>query len=457
MDLAELIRPQLELLPPTGALWVGYSGGLDSAVLLHLLAQQPELKPRLKAIHVHHGLSLNADAWLQHCQQQCELWQVPFQAEKVQLTNMKDGVEQAARTARYSAYKKYCQAGDSLLLAQHADDQLETFFMRLLRGAGLSGLTAMAAQRSLSKTEGNLTNNSTDNISLLRPLLGISRAQLEQYAQLEQLTWVEDESNQDSKFERNWWRNELLPIIWQKFPQRKNSVLRSIQQLQQDHLLLTELLQPKIDQACSAWNWPHCLPVALSLSELKNLPEHYWPYIMRGWLQKNGLMQPSQQWLSQLFSAVVNAQADAKSVLTIADWQVMRHKNFIFIVCLQACEELKVKEKAINLVVNQSYSWAGGIIRARKGSSISGENRLGLATGGYTLTTAKAVRGQKLTVKGRPSKTVKALLQEANIPAVLRENWPVLLHHQELVAIIGVAQAEHKLVDDGLVLYYTKS
>lgn len=447
MNLAELIRPQLELLPPTGTLWVGFSGGLDSAVLLHLLTQQPELKPRLKAIHVHHGLSSNADAWLQHCQQQCDAWQVPFQAEKVQLTDRKDGVEQAARTARYSAYKKHCQAGDSLLLAQHADDQLETFFMRLLRGAGLSGLTAMATQRSLSKTEINLTNNSTDTISLLRPLLGISRAQLEQYAQTEQLTWVEDESNQDSKFERNWWRNELLPIIWQKFPQRKNSVLRSIQQLQQDQRVLTELLQPKIDQVCTAWNWPHCLPVALSLSELNDQPEHYWPYLVRAWLQKNNLMQPSQQWLVQLLKDVVNAQDDATPVLVIGDWQVMRHKHTLFIVHSQINDDSKVTARTINLGSEQDYSWAGGVIQSKN-------SMYGLTAGEYTLTSAQAVRSQKLTMKGRPAKTVKALLQEASVPAILRKNWPVLLHQQELVAIIDVAQAEHTLVAQGLVLYY---
>lgn len=441
MNLAELIRPQLELLPPTGTLWVGFSGGLDSTVLVHLLVQQPEFKNRIKAIHVHHGLSSNADAWLQHCQQQCKAWHVPLQAEKVQLSDMKDGVEQAARTARYAAYKKHCQAGDSLLLAQHADDQLETFFMRLMRGAGLSGLTAMATQRSL-------TSNITDNINVLRPLLTISRAQLEQYAQTQELTWVEDESNQDSKFERNWWRNELLPQLWAKFPQRKESVLRSIQQLQQDQLVLTELFQPKIDQACRPWIWPHCLPVALDLSELTQLPEHHWPYIVRGWLQKNGLMQPSQQWLVQLISDVIQAQVDAQSVLVIGGWQVMRHKQSLFIVRSSLNEDSEMAVQAISLVAEQHYLWAGEVIQSVQGLS-------GLAAGYYTLASAQSVRSQKLRMKGRPAKTVKALLQEANIPAILRKNWPVLLHDQQLVAIIGVAQAEHTLVAQGIVLNYS--
>lgn len=452
MNIAELMRTQLELLPPTGTLWVGFSGGLDSAVLLHLLTQQPELKPRLKAIHVHHGLSSNADAWLQHCQQQCDAWQVPFQAEKVQLTDRKDGVEQAARTARYSAYKKHCQAGDSLLLAQHADDQLETFFMRLLRGAGLSGLTAMATQRSLSKTESDLTNNSTDNISLLRPLLGISRAQLEQYAQLEQLTWVEDESNQDSNFERNWWRNELLPIIWQKFPQRKAAVLRTIEQLQQDQRLLAEFLQPEIDKVCSPWVWPNCLPMALDLLQLKAHPESHWPYIVRGWLQSNGLMQPSQQWLAHFFTDLMHAKRDARPVLAIGNWHAARHKNLVFLV---SATNNVTTEQTIFIQPQQNHAWLNGCIQVKQSST-------GLPTGNYILATADSVRGQKLKAKNRPSKTVKVWLQEANIPAILRKNWPVLLvkntehsvEQYELVSIVGVAQAEHRLVTQGLELDY---
>lgn len=451
MNLAEHIRPQLELLAPQGTLWVGFSGGLDSAVLLHVLTQQPELKPRIKAIHVHHGLSNNADAWLNHCQQQCEQWQVPFYVEKVQLSDIKDGVEQAARSARYQVFKQHCQAGDVLLLAQHADDQLETFFMRLLRGAGLSGLTGMAVQRNLAT-----------NIKLIRPLLAISRAQLEQYAQAQQLVWVEDESNQDSTFERNWWRNELLPIIWQKFPQRKTAVLRSIEQLQQDQRLLAEFLQPEVDQVCSPWPWPNCLPVALDLIQLESFPEHHWPYLVRGWLQLNGLMQPSKQWLTQFFIDVMQAKEDASPLLALAGWQVARHKQWAFLTNVGSDTTnkkvtVKTLEQTILIKSQQNYTWLNGCIRVKN-------NLYGLPAGKYVVTTASCVRGQTLKAKGRPSKTVKAWLQQENIPAVLRKSWPVLLmqttaqpiEQYELVAIVGVAQAEHKLVQHGLVLDYLK-
>ncbi len=432
MDLNKHLAKSLKTLTPNGVIWVGFSGGLDSTVLLHLLIQQPHLKARINAVHVHHGLSANADAWLSHCQQQCEHWQVPFYSEKVQLNDLADGVEQAARAARYGVYKQYCQSGDSLLLAQHADDQLETFFMRLLRGAGLHGLTAIAAERQFS-----------DNVQLLRPLLSVSRAELEQYVQQHQLNWVEDESNSDSRFERNWWRNEILPVLWRKFPQRKKAVLRSIEQLQQDQQLLDELLTPIINQACIEWRWPSCFPVGLDIQQLNALPEHYKPYVVRGWLGKNGLMQPSQQWLVQLQQDVIQARVDAQPVLSLADWQVQRHKQKLFVFKPHAVET----EQSIFLSQEQVIAWSGGVITVAAA-------QFGMKAGEYTLTSAGKVRGQRLQAKDRPPKTVKAFLQEADIPTALRDSWPVLLQNDHLVSIIGIAQAEQIEDVNGLVLGY---
>lgn len=436
LNLTERIRPSLELLPAAGTVWVGFSGGLDSTVLLHFLAQQPELRSRIKAIHVHHGLSHNADAWQAHCQEQCQRWQIPLQTETVVLTDLRDGVEQAARSARYGAYKKHAQSGETLLLAQHADDQLETFFMRLLRGSGLSGLTGMAAQRLLG-----------ENIQLLRPLLQVQRLQLEQYAQAHQLSWVEDESNQDSRFERNWWRNEILPQLWSRFPKRKATVLRSIQQLQQDQRLLTELLQPKVDSACVSWSWPNCLPHALNLTELAQQPEHYWPYVLRAWLQKNHLMPPSQQWLTQLICDVIHAQSDATPVQILGSWQVQRHKQTLYLIRTAAVQPLASSKSDFRLASQTQLNWAGGLLRTHQATK-------GLASGQYTLATADAVRQYKLSAENRPTKTVKRWLQEAGIPAPLRANWPVLLQGDTLVAIVGVAQAEHCVVAPGWALSY---
>ncbi|NBS48891.1 MAG: tRNA lysidine(34) synthetase TilS, partial [Betaproteobacteria bacterium] len=191
---AQAVRESLRpYLPATtdGSLPVllGYSGGIDSSVLLHLLATlATELPLRLHAVHVHHGLSPNADAWVAACEAQCRSLRIPLQVMRVDLAPHRAlGVEGAARAARYAAFATAAQAIGCrlLLLAQHRDDQAETLLTQLLRGAGVAGLAAMPLARRLGELE------------LLRPLLHTSRADIEAWARRHRLHWIEDESNQD--------------------------------------------------------------------------------------------------------------------------------------------------------------------------------------------------------------------------------------------------------------------
>lgn len=399
----------------SGTLWLGFSGGLDSTVLLHLLVQQPELKPRIKAIHVHHGLSANAEAWLAHCQRVCDSLGVPLLAERVQLEHPTDGVEQAARNARYACYRRHCQAGDALLLAHHGDDQLETFFMRLVRGASLAGLAAMPARRVLK-----------EGVWLYRPLLHRLRSELEHYAQAQQLQWIEDESNQDVRYQRNLWRTVLLPALWRFFPQPKQRVLSSIQQLRQDHLLLSELLAPEVEAVCQSWPWPNCAPIALSVEKLQNYPAHHWSYLVRAWLARLDLMLPSQRFIDALQGSVLSARADAQPQMTLGAWQLGRSQGALFLYQPFVGEERDIELSA------DAWSWGAGTVRAWPANE-------GLAAGRYRLCAAHQARGLSLQPANRPHKTLKALMQEAKIPAPLRENWPVLLREGQLCAVIGVA------------------
>lgn len=404
-------------LPSTGTLWVGYSGGLDSSVLLHLLSARPELRGRLKAIHVHHGLSPHADAWLAHCQAQCHRLGVPFFFEKVQLTHRPDGIEQAARQARYEVYRRHCLKGDALLLAHHGDDQLETFFMRMLRGSGLQGAAAMASEREVQ-----------EGVRLLRPLLERRREELEAYAQEHKISWVEDESNQDSRYARNFWRNEILPLLWQRFPGQKPALLRSIRQLGDDQALLTELLQPELRAVCLPCSWPNCAPSMLSVQALRGYPASHWPYLVRLWLQEFGLRQPSAQWFDEL-KRMIDAQADAMPCLQLGTAQLHRHQGQLF---LQ--RPFVVQPRRLNLTEGR-WSWGAGQICAQPSPQ-------GLKAGQYWLEQAGAVRHLKLKAAGRPRKTLSQWLQEAGVPASLRENWPVLLAEGELCGILNVALAQ---------------
>lgn len=424
----QTIHQYLKQLTQAQTLWVGFSGGLDSTVLLHALAQMPELKSKLKAIHVHHGLSANADAWLEHCQQFCQQLDIPFVAEKVQLVGNKDGIEQAARDARYQAYKKHAREGDYLLQAHHGDDQIETFLMRVTRGAGLQGLASIPKQRELSS-----------QVTILRPLLSIPRAVLEEYAFKQQLSWVEDESNQDSSYERNWWRNELLPQIKQQFPQRQTSFLRSVEQLQQDAQLLNDLLAPSVEQVLRLCSWPNCADRAIDIVALKSLPELYWPYIVRIWLKRYNILLPSQAWLRELLRVLDQSAEESQPKLQLAGYEVFIYRQKLF---LHRPASAPVQPLDIYLQDKQVWLWAGGELVAESAQQ-------GLLAGEYQLVSANTLSSQqRLQPVGRPSKTLKALFQEQGIPKILRGSWPALMRNGELCVLVGVAVDQNYLISD---------
>ncbi|MFY9179105.1 MAG: tRNA lysidine(34) synthetase TilS [Venatoribacter sp.] len=422
------LRDALAPLAKTqGQVILGYSGGLDSSVLLQAVAELTWLKPRIKALHIHHGLSAQADYWLEHSQQQAQALGIAFYFEKVQLQDKSDGIEQAARMSRYQAYQKHSQAGDYIILAHHADDQIETFFMRATRGAGGTGLTGIPESRVLP-----------NGAKILRPLLPFTRAELEAYAKAKQLSWIEDESNADSSFERNWWRNQLLPVIWNKFPQRKRTLLRTISQLKQDQKLIQELLEPRFRELCTPWNWPNCAPIACDLATLTIATETQQPYLLRMWLKKLGLINSSQQWLAQLNKDLIQAAVDAMPVMYIGDWSVSRHKEYLYLFLAQNLP----KDDIINIQYVVQMPWAGAWVKVAPAQT-------GLATGKYQVVPAQNVFGENLKMLKRPNKSIKTLLHEADVPAQLRANWPVIMDNHKVCAIVGISVAEDYLAKQG--------
>jgi tRNA(Ile)-lysidine synthase len=188
---------------------VALSGGIDSVVLLHVLKEHPGVS----AVHVHHGLSPNADAWAAFCRRLCKQWGVPLKISKVKVRRSGKGLEAAAREARYEAFRKL--KADVIALAHHLDDQAETVLMNLLRGAGLRGAGGM---RPLARFQGKV---------LARPLLEMPRKELEGYARLHGLQWIEDETNADETLARNFLRRRVGPLVETRFPQWKRSLARA--------------------------------------------------------------------------------------------------------------------------------------------------------------------------------------------------------------------------------------
>src|SRR2546428_9544197 len=231
-ELPERVAAALSPAVPPGAhLALGLSGGVDSVALLSILLElAPALRFSLRAVHVNHGISPNAGRWAEFCSDLCGRSQVPLQLEAVDLSPYRSlGLEGAARQARYEVFARL--EADFVVLAQHRDDQAETLLLRLLRGAGLRGLAAMSPSRSLPGTRARL----------LRPLLAMSRAEIETYARLRGLEWVEDESNVDTLRQRNFLRHEAFPLIERQFPAARATVARTAAHLAEARELLDEM------------------------------------------------------------------------------------------------------------------------------------------------------------------------------------------------------------------------
>lgn len=228
IDLPARVSQQLAArLAGSESLCVGLSGGCDSVVLLHLLSRQPR-QGRLSAIHVHHGLSPNADAWADFCAGLCAQLGIPLQIRPVQVDRTAGlGLEAAARQARYQAFSAI--KADCLLLAHHRGDQAETLLFNLLRGTGIVGAAGMQGERQVG------------SYRLLRPLLGASRAEIERYALAHGLSWVDDESNRDLSLSRNYLRHEVLTVVSRHFPAAESALAQAAENFAEAGVLLDEL------------------------------------------------------------------------------------------------------------------------------------------------------------------------------------------------------------------------
>jgi tRNA(Ile)-lysidine synthase len=256
------------VISATSRLCVAYSGGLDSSVLLHLLAEaRQSLGFSLTAVHVHHGLSNQADAWVRHCAQVCSALDVPLAIHQVDVQPAGEGLEAAARAARY---RVFCQLdADFLVLAHHRDDQAETVLLQLLRGASLKGLAAMPEARPL-----------TEKLMLLRPLLAATRAEIAAGAAEIGLNWVDDASNDDLRLARNALRQDVFPRLIQHFPHAPKALAQAAVQFTEAALLLDALAEQD-GRAAITRN-------GLAISALQALPEARARNLLRRYLERAG-------------------------------------------------------------------------------------------------------------------------------------------------------------------------
>lgn len=418
-DLTGRVADALLPAVPAGAsILVGLSGGVDSVVLLHLLARlAPGRSWRLSALHVHHGISRNADHWASFCGRLCTALVIPLRIERVDIRPLRHmGIEAAARHLRHEALAR--QPVDFVALAHHQDDQAETLLLQLLRGAGVRGLAAMPSLKQPG-TEGQRP-------ALLRPLLEISRADLAAYAADHGLEWVEDESNADVSYPRNFLRHQVIPLLEQRFPGCRGALARSARHLAETEVLLDALAEQDARGAFDG----ETLAV-LRLGELDAVRARN---LLRWFLRQRGALMPESSRLEEMLRQMVAARPDAQACVPWGAWEVRRYRGRVHVCTRQG-------EPEPGLIVpwagEAALPWPGGTLHF---SAATGE---GLSAGKLAAAPVSIrARQREESLRPdprRPARSLRYLFQEHGVPPWQRAGWPLVYCGEQLVAVPGIA------------------
>jgi tRNA(Ile)-lysidine synthase len=407
---ARLFGPQG--FAPKSLFAVALSGGLDSVVLLHALGQLRESHPfSLRAIHVHHGLHADADRWAQHCLKFCERLGVACAVLKVSVDRDHDeGLEAAARRARYDALAQSLDAGETLLTAHHRDDQAETLLLHLVRGAGVAGLAAMSGHTAFA-----------DGM-LARPLLDTSRASLEAYARAQALEWIEDPSNTDESLRRNFLRHTVLPQLRARWPAVEEALARCAQHADEARGLLDEIGLADLAPADTADGLDITVLRSLSPARLHNA--------LRCWFRRDHWPAPDTQQLAALTALLQGEPATRHGILRIGPVEVHRYRDRLMQLPVLAAipDDLHLDWRLTTRLALP----AGGELAAlpAEGEGIAAR------WAGAPMTVRFREGGERCRLPGRDhSQRVKKLLQARGVPPWQRERLPFLYHDEALVAV----------------------
>lgn len=409
---------------------VALSGGLDSVVLLDTVcrSQAKGNNPAVEiyAFHIHHGLQKQADDWLLFCEKLAKKYRIHFDFRLLHLAEQKNGgnIEARARKGRYEALAELCEQHGvaDLLLAHHQNDQAETVILQLLRGSGIAGLSGMPASRDVRTQHKPIT--------LWRPLLSQSRAELESYAKEHKLKWIEDPSNQDDQFRRNAIRKQIIPRLEKIQPEVITNLARSANLMSESQELLNRLAQ--IDGKTLFKK------ETLDVKRLKALANQDLPAannVLRFWLKTKGLSMPSQERLSAWWQDLATVKADAQLEWLHDGHAIRLWRGYLQVDSVSASEqEGRWVFKSISSKTKKLGLSAAWVRQAQAGGSISTRVREG---------------AEKLQIKpNSPRKTLKNLYQENDVPPWQRQ-IPLLYIGEELIAVAGVGVSHRHLCDSG--------
>ena len=388
---------------------IAYSGGVDSHVLLHLMSEFPGVS--LKVVHINHGLQAVADNWQRHCGNICESLSVDLVSEKVEINNVGKGIESAAREARYHILEKYVDSNTCLMTAHNQDDQAETFLLRLMRGAGVKGLAAMSIIRKFG--EG----------MQLRPLLFTSRQDIESYAVTHDLDWIEDTSNKDIRFDRNYLRQKVLPCLEKRWPQAKQSVRRAAEHMQASTSLLMEYAAEDFERVISQFK-DDIIPqldrgiqpgITLNCKKLFEYSPSRIFNVLRYWITQLNLTMPSQKQLEHVLIDCINGRDTAQACVHCGEYTFYRYRGELHLVL----PENEITFSLSNIDIPNAFHRDKFEVCFREG-------------------------GERIKLAGRQHHSLlKKLFQDWGVPPWQRDKVPLVYYDDELVAVVGYAVAEH--------------
>lgn len=418
----KVLRGQIQ---PGNHLIVALSGGVDSVVLLHLLAALSlKMQFTLSAVHINHGISTNADKWVKFCRDLCRTLGIPLKIARLKISR-ESGVslEAAARDARYQVFGKL--KADYVVLAQHLDDQAETLLLQLLRGAGVKGLGAMPVVRKQAVGTRKQASNSAPRI--LRPLLEVPRSEIETYACNNQLHWITDESNADVSFDRNFLRHEIFPVLEQRFPSYRTTFLRASRHLAEASSLLDELAAADGNNCSVAGK--------LQVEGLRKLDFPRAKNLLRYALAQQGVTLPSTAKLEEILRQLLSSRPDGKLHIAFGNTEIR---------CYQGV--LHVRPLATPTATTWQLAWHGEkqLLIPNLGGTIgfsrrknAGINLPRLMENPVTIRLRQGGERLRPDCK-RPRRSLKKLLQEAALPPWERGTLPLLFSGEHLVWVPGI-------------------
>ena len=423
-------------LPDKTKYVIAYSGGVDSHVLLYCCHQ---LKLPVRAVHVHHGLQIFADDWVEHCQAICKTLKIQLDIIYVEVQK-KHGFspEEAARNARYAALKKNLQGSDCLLTAQHLNDQAETLLLQLFRTAGSAGLSAMPASRQLG------------DYFHLRPLLLFSKKEIEKFAREKALHWIEDPSNQDVAYDRNFLRKDILPLLESRWPELTKQ-LSTVASLQSNNLqVLEDMAAIDLANVVARQSSPLCHSVfkvmsMLSIEKLKQLSSPRLLNLLRYWIITMLGQQPTRNLLKEIEKSLIHSQPDANPNIVFSTYAFRKFQNNLYL--------LKNNDK---YAIQDGLLWNPQLPQRLENLNIQLKVVKTVAEGlsSKLLDEVLNIRlrkgGEKFHPAGRGhSQSLKKLLQEAGVPPWERDVVPLVYFDDELVAVAGLWVSKGFSVGDG--------